>query len=113
LGETHPEKRLIGYARVNTVGHSLDSQLDQLRAAGCSKIYREGDGRELLKMLKALVSGDIVAVTRIDRLTRSTFDLLAIGKQTADAGRNPVHWAELSAATGHKSAGSIWADRRN
>ncbi len=39
--ETHPEKRFIGYARVSTYGQTLDAQLEQLRGAGCSKIYRE------------------------------------------------------------------------
>ena len=60
MTEKHPEKRLFGYARVSTVGQTLDSQLEQLRAAGCTaKIYREkvtgahNDRRELLKMLKA------------------------------------------------------------
>jgi hypothetical protein len=54
------------------VGQTLDSQLEQLRAAGCTaKIYREkvtgahNDRRELLKMLKALAPGDVVTVTRI------------------------------------------------
>ena len=77
-----PENRRLGYARVSTYGQTLDSQLEQLRAAGCTvKIYREkvtgahNDRRELLKMLKALAPGDVVTVTRIDRLARSTFDL--------------------------------------
>src|SRR5947208_11458290 len=65
--ETHPEKRLIGYARVSTYGQTLDSQLEQLRAAGCSSrtIYREkvtgarADGRELNQMLGKLAPGTI------------------------------------------------------
>jgi predicted site-specific integrase-resolvase len=74
MTETRLEKRVIGYARVSTVGQTLDSQLEQLRAAGCTtKIYREmvtgahNDRRELLKMLKVLAPGDVVTVTRIDR----------------------------------------------
>jgi Resolvase, N terminal domain/ParB-like nuclease domain len=62
LVEMHPEKRLVGYARVSTYGQTLDSQLEQLRAAGCSSrsIYREKatgarpDRRELNRMLGKL-----------------------------------------------------------
>ena len=69
--ETNPKKRLIGYARLSTVGQTLDSQLEQLRAAGCSSrnIYREKatgarpDRRELNKMLDKLAPGDVVTVT--------------------------------------------------
>jgi DNA invertase Pin-like site-specific DNA recombinase len=59
--ETQPPKRRLGYARVSTYGQTLDSQLEQLRGADCTKIYREkvtgahSDRRELLKMLKHLV----------------------------------------------------------
>jgi|SRR6516162_2261739 DNA invertase Pin-like site-specific DNA recombinase len=79
MTETHPEKRLIGYARVSTYGQTLDAQLDQLRAAGCSSrnIYREkvtgarADRRELNRMLGKLAPGDVVTVTRIDRAAPS------------------------------------------
>jgi DNA invertase Pin-like site-specific DNA recombinase len=59
MTETKPQYRPIGYARVSTYGQTLDTQLEQLRAADCSKIYREkvtgahSNRRELLKMLKA------------------------------------------------------------
>ena len=52
--------------------------LEQLRGAGCTKIFREkvtgawADRRQLLDMLKHLAVGDVVIVTRIDRLARST-----------------------------------------
>src|SRR5580658_1446306 len=92
MTETHPEARPLGYARVSTYGQTLDAQLDQLRAAGCAKIYREkasgarADRRELQRLLKDLADGDVVTVTRIDRLARSTFDLFAIVKCIVDAG---------------------------
>jgi DNA invertase Pin-like site-specific DNA recombinase len=41
MPEKNPHDRRLGYARVSTVGQTLDSQLEQLRAAGCAKIYRE------------------------------------------------------------------------
>src|ERR1700731_11343 len=107
MTETHPQSRRFGYARVSTVGQTLDSQLEQLRAAGCTaKIYREkvtgahNDRRELLKMLKALAPGDVVTVTRIDRLARSTFDLFAIVKQIVDAKAQFRSLAEPWADTG-------------
>src|SRR5437588_12824432 len=78
MTETHPEKRLIGYARISTYGQTLDAQLDQLRPAGCSSrnIDREkvtgarADRRELNRMLGKLAPGDVVTVTRIDRPAR-------------------------------------------
>ena len=91
MPETHPQNRRLGYARVSTYGQTLDAQLEQLRGAGCTKIYREkvtgahSDRRQLLKMLDTLAPGDVVTVTRIDRLARSTFDLFAIVKQIVDA----------------------------
>src|ERR687894_2466736 len=112
MTETDPENRLIGYARVSTYGQTLDTQLDQLRAAGCSSrnIYREkvtgarADRRELLRMLDRLTPGDVVTVTRIDRLARSTFDLFAIVKRIVDAGGQfrslAEPWADTSTSTG-------------
>ena len=41
MTETHPGNRRLGYAGVSTYGQTLDAQLEQLRAAGCTKIYRE------------------------------------------------------------------------
>src|SRR5205807_2523724 len=111
MTESQPRNRRFGYARVSTVGQTLDSQLEQLRAAGCAaKIYREkvtgahNDRRELLKMLKALAPGDVVTVTRIDRLARSTFDLFAIVEQIVDAKAQfrslAEPWADTGTSTG-------------
>ena len=110
MTETNRPSRLIGYARVSTYGQTLDAQLEQLKAAGCAKIFREkatgarADRRELLKMLRHVATGDVVTVTRIDRLARSTFDLFAIVKQIADAGalfRSLAEpWADTGTSTG-------------
>src|SRR4029077_5095824 len=112
MTETHPEKRLIGYARVSTYGQTLDSQLEQLRAAGCTSrsIYREkvtgarADRRELNRMLGKLAPGDVVTVTRIDRLARSTFDLFGIVKRVVDAKAQfrslAEPWADTATSTG-------------
>src|ERR1700740_3207364 len=112
MTEMHPEKRLIGYPRVSTYGQTLDSQLEQLRKAGCTSrnIYREkvtgarADRRELNRMLGKRVPGDVVTVTRIDRLARSTFDLFAIVKQIVDAKAQfrslAEPWADTGTSTG-------------
>jgi DNA invertase Pin-like site-specific DNA recombinase len=107
---THPQNRCLGYVRVSTYGQTLDTQLEQLRGAGCAKIYREkvtgahSDRRELLKMLAALAPSDVVTVTRIDRLARSTFDLFAIVKQIVDAKAQfrslAEPWADTDTSTG-------------
>src|SRR3954449_10248528 len=113
MTETHPENRLIGYARVSTYGQTLDTQHEQLRTAGCSSrnIFREkvtgarADRRELLRMLDRLTPGDVVTVTRIDRLARSTFDLFSIVKRIVDAGGQfrslAEPWADTGTSTGH------------
>jgi hypothetical protein len=41
MAETHPQSSRLGHARVSTHGQTLDTQLEQLRGAGCGKIYRE------------------------------------------------------------------------
>jgi DNA invertase Pin-like site-specific DNA recombinase len=110
MAETTKSSRQIGYARVSTYGQTLDAQLEQLRANGCTRIYRErvsgatSDRRELLRLLNNLSAGDVVTVTRIDRLARSTFDLFVIVKCIVDAGGQfrslAEPWADTSTATG-------------
>jgi len=110
MTETYLPNRRLGYARVSTFGQTLDAQLEQLKAEGCAKIYREkasgaqAERRELLRMLKDLAAGDVVTVTRIDRLARSTFDLFAIVKQIVDAGGQfrslAEPWADTATSTG-------------
>src|ERR1700730_16287174 len=73
---------IYGYARVSTDGQSIVAQVRQLRAAGCKRVFREvasgarADREQLRRLLDSLASGDVVTVTRLDRLARSTRDLL-------------------------------------
>ena len=82
----------IGYARVSSQGQSLEAQIEQLAAAGCSKIYKEkasgarSDREQLHALLNGLQPGHTLLVTRLDRLARSTVDLLTVLKSVADKG---------------------------
>jgi DNA invertase Pin-like site-specific DNA recombinase len=73
---------LLGYARVSTDAQSLEAQLAALKAAGCERVYSEkksgadSSRQALAKLLKEAGAGDTVVVTRLDRLARSTRDLL-------------------------------------
>ncbi|VXB68909.1 recombinase family protein [Brevundimonas sp. G8] len=76
---------LIGYARVSSSGQSLEVQRDQLLAAGCTRVFEEKrsglsqDGREQLALaLEYVRDGDVLIVTRLDRLARSITDLRQI-----------------------------------
>jgi DNA invertase Pin-like site-specific DNA recombinase len=95
---------IIGYARVSTADQDLTSQIDALTTACASKIFREkisgarGDRPELAKLVRSLQPGDIVVVTRLDRLARSTRDLLNVLADTAKAG------------AAFKSLADSWAD---
>jgi DNA invertase Pin-like site-specific DNA recombinase len=111
MTETYPQYHRLDYARVGTYGRTLDTQLEQLRGAGCTtKIYREkvtgahNDRRGFSKFSPPSPPGDVVTVTRIDRLARSTFDLFAIVKQIVDAKAQfrspPEQWADTGTPTG-------------
>jgi DNA invertase Pin-like site-specific DNA recombinase len=71
-----------GYAQVSTDGQSVDAQVKQLRAAGAEKVFRETasgaqtNRAQLARVLAQLGKGDVLTVARLDRLARSTRDLL-------------------------------------
>jgi DNA invertase Pin-like site-specific DNA recombinase len=95
---------IYGYARVSTDGQSEAAQVRQLRAAGAKKVFREvasgakTDGAQLRRVLDQLDAGDVLTVTRLDRLARSTRDLL--NTLAAITGKK----------AGFKSLGDTWAD---
>ncbi|MBJ7542246.1 recombinase family protein [Rhodomicrobium udaipurense] len=88
-----PQPRIFGYARVSTTDQDLSIQQAALEAAGCLKIFSEKksgtrrDGRtELQVLLECVREGDIVVVTRIDRLARSVKDLQDIVLELREKG---------------------------
>jgi len=95
---------VYGYARVSTDGQTLAAQDADLHKAGCDKVYAEkisgalADRPQLAKVLKRLEHGDVLMVTRLDRLARSTRDLLNILDAIGKAG------------VSFKSLGDAWAD---
>ncbi len=101
---------LVGYARVSTNGQDLAGQEADLAAAKCAPIYREKesgartDRPELRKAIAKLKSGDVLVVTRLDRLARSTRDLLNVLAQITDrkAGFKSLHdgWADTTTPHG-------------
>jgi DNA invertase Pin-like site-specific DNA recombinase len=100
----------IGYARVSTAGQSSDGQAEQLKSAGCDQVVQESasgaktDRPLLTKLVQSLKPGDVVVVSRLDRLARSTIDLLMILKSIADRGALFLslseRWADTTTAAG-------------
>ena len=96
--------QLIGYARVSTQGQDLAQQRAKLSDIGCLRIFEEKvsgakrDRPELGRLLDHLRAGDVVTVTRLDRLARSTSDLLHIAERIKDTG------------AGLRSLAEPWAD---
>jgi DNA invertase Pin-like site-specific DNA recombinase len=98
------EMTTYGYARVSTNGQDLSAQEHELMAAGCTMIFKEKisgaktDRAELAKLLHKIGSGDVLVVTRLDRLSRSTRDLLNVIAALTERG------------AGFKSLKDTWAD---
>ena len=99
-----------GYARVSTNGQDLGSQEAELLAAGCAKVFKEKvsgakiDRAELAKAIRRLEPGDVLVVTRLDRLARSTRDLLnilaTIGEREAGFRSLKDAWADTTTPHG-------------
>ena len=83
---------LVGYARVSTMDQDLSGQLDALKAAGATPIFKEkvsgvrADRPQLAKLMAGLKGGDVVVVTKLDRLGRSTRELLDLIDRISKAG---------------------------
>jgi DNA invertase Pin-like site-specific DNA recombinase len=101
---------IVGYARVSTDGQTLDAQQAALTAAGAERIFAEKisgavtELKALARATAALGPGDVLLVTRLDRLARSTRDLLnvldAIGKAGAGFRSLADAWADTTTSDG-------------
>jgi len=88
------EQRMIyGYARVSGDGQSLEAQLSALKDQGCNRIWSEKESgaatanrKALAAVMRQLGQGDVLIVTRLDRLARSTRDLLNTLASISEAG---------------------------
>jgi DNA invertase Pin-like site-specific DNA recombinase len=95
---------IVGYARVSTDGQTLDHQQSALRSAGCERVFAEKqsgaktDRQQLARAIAALTASDTLVVCKLDRLARSTRDLLNTLAAIADAGAT------------FKSLGDPWCD---
>ncbi len=87
---------IVGYARVSSIGQSLDVQLDKLKAYGCEEIFREkrsgitADRPELKECREYVRKGDLLVITKLDRLARSTFHLTQIAEELREKGAELV-----------------------
>jgi DNA invertase Pin-like site-specific DNA recombinase len=101
---------IYGYARVSTDGQSVTAQVAALRKHGAGKVFREvargakTDRAQLRRVLDQLDAGDVLLVTRLDRLARSTRDLLntlaAIADRKAGFRSLADAWADTTTAHG-------------
>ena len=101
---------IYGYARVSTNGQDLAAQEAELMAAGAAKVYREKasgaktNWAQLGKVIRRLEPGDVLVVTRLDRLARSTRDLLnvlaTIGERNAGFRSLRDTWADTTTPHG-------------
>src|ERR1700710_1620133 len=108
--EMESDMAIYGYARVSTDGQSLSAQLAELKAPKCEKIFQEkmsgarADRKQLVKLMAMLAKGDVLVVTRLDRLARSTRDLLnllgTIGEKGAGFRSLRDTWADTTTAHG-------------
>jgi len=82
----------MGYARVSTAGQSLDVQVEQLKAAGCTKIFSEkesgakNDRPRLAALLECVDPGDVVICAKLDRIARSSRHLLQVVDELKEKG---------------------------